>query len=215
MDNSTEQFVEAFTTVIKLYQKVPIDVICDKFSQDAKELRCFLKSLTKAFPKSPRKSDFGWRAQTRKPLEIHSIQPEEGLKSEIRRWASQHESFFGSSLDDNQPVRRPTFQKLYGKLRRNDINLGINDVHRRFELFSLFTYVQNKGYHNGKQWLQGAKGRLAREMLPLEDSAEALEEAQKTLDHFVGLGRSFSEWVDELGHPGFLILLPTQLSESV
>lgn len=211
--------MEAFTTVIKLYPEVPINVICDKFSQDARALRCILKSLTKALPKSPRKSGYGWRAQTLKPLAIDSIQPDKGLESEIRRWASQHESFFGSSLNDNQLGRRPTLQKLYGRLRRNDINLGINlginDVHRRFELFSLFEYAKNKGCHNGRHWRKGGKGRLVREILTLEEKDEVLEEAEKTLDHFVGLGRSFSEWVDELGHPGFLILLPTQISESV
>jgi hypothetical protein len=94
-----------------------------------------------------------------------------------------------------------------GKIR--DIYLQMYSLYRRLEYRNIFLLAKELGYHTGDRWRRDACQQLAaqiKEKCPSLDVGDLLEE-------YVRLGRAYNKWAEELGGPGFLLMLPVTVTE--
>jgi hypothetical protein len=90
-----------------------------------------------------------------------------------------------------------------------ELYLQFYSLHRRLELRNIFLLAKELGYHTGKKWCRNACQQLAAK---IKSKHPALQ-ADSLLDEYVRLGCAYNKWAEELGGPGFLLVLPLTITE--
>lgn len=90
-----------------------------------------------------------------------------------------------------------------------ELYLQFYSLHRRLELRNIFLLAKELGYHTGKKWCRNACQQLAAK---IKSKHPALQ-ADSLLEEYVRLGCAYNKWAEELGGPGFLLVLPLTITE--
>ncbi|OKP10481.1 hypothetical protein PENSUB_4086 [Penicillium subrubescens] len=90
-----------------------------------------------------------------------------------------------------------------------DIYLQMHLLYRRLEFRNLFLLAKELGYHTGDRWRRDACLQLAAQIKQKHPSLDADE----LLEEYVRLGRAYNKWAEELGGPGYLLILPLTVTE--
>lgn len=142
-----------------------------------------------------------------------SARPHEPLRSTIERWISEPPRFLEGSSDSILHSHILSISTAYTKLRRDDIGRAINTIQRHFFLVSLYDAVVGGKYHSGSVWFPRAKHDLTRFIA--SEVKEAQDTVLKHIELYVDYGRAFSLWAQELGGRYYLLILPTDIPESL
>ncbi|KAM5456626.1 hypothetical protein MaudCBS49596_000867 [Microsporum audouinii] len=102
----------------------------------------------------------------------------------------------------------------YLKIRQCEEIGDIVKIHRRFDLRNFFLLATEYGYCSENGFVWGAANKLAREIKAQHPLSGDHDEIRKNLRSDIELGRGYNAWVLELGHPGYLIALPLEISET-
>lgn len=90
-----------------------------------------------------------------------------------------------------------------------DLYLQMHFLYRRLEFRNLFLLAKELGYHTGERWCRDACPQLAAQIKKTHPSLDADE----LLQEYVRLGRAYNRWAEELGGPGYLLILPLTITE--
>ncbi|EDN05430.1 hypothetical protein I7I51_09017 [Histoplasma capsulatum] len=135
------------------------------------------------------------------------------LQEVLKEWTKNHETFF-----EDQPQNVPKasgWGALFRKIHQCEVNADVLRIRRRFDLFYFFQSIQNCGYHDGNRWVYRARNTLAKKVIKQSPSLQLkVNTIDSQLDLWAELGRGYDEWVKEFEHPGCLLLLPLNVSET-
>ncbi|OJD16904.1 hypothetical protein AJ78_02941 [Emergomyces pasteurianus Ep9510] len=135
------------------------------------------------------------------------------LQEVLREWTKNHETFF-----EDQPQNVPKasgWGALFRKIHQCEVNADVLKIRRRFDLYYFFQSIQNCGYHDGNRWVYRARSTLAKKVIKQSPSLQLkVNKIDSKLDLWAELGRGYDEWVQEFEHPGCLLLLPLNVSET-
>lgn len=130
----------------------------------------------------------------------------------LNHWIADYATFFDSISTD---LVQHSWATAYKKIRMNETVSEILTIRRRFQLRNLYLSVVNANYHTGKSWRHDGSLQLATNIKNEDSSiAETVEDIKKTLEIRIELGIGYNYWVSELGEPGYLILMPSNVSET-
>ncbi|KKZ68144.1 hypothetical protein EMCG_06201 [[Emmonsia] crescens] len=131
----------------------------------------------------------------------------------VKQWAKSHQTFFEESSQKRSEGQ--DWGAVFSKIHRREVNHDTLQIYRRFDLYDFFLSVQTHGYHDGLRWFYRARRTLASKIKLSSSSLQlTVGDIDKKLDLWVELGRGYAEWVKFNKHPGCLLLLPLDVSET-
>ncbi|KAL2374532.1 hypothetical protein RJ035_007887 [Blastomyces gilchristii] len=140
------------------------------------------------------------------------------LQEVLKEWTKNHETFFEDKPLENQPQNVPKssgWGALFRKIHQCEVNADVLRIRRRFDLYYFFQSIQNCGYHDGNRWVYRARNTLAKKVIKQSPTLQLkVNKIDSQLDLWAELGRGYDEWVKEFEHPGCLLLLPLDVSET-
>ncbi|OJD10416.1 hypothetical protein ACJ73_09800 [Blastomyces percursus] len=140
------------------------------------------------------------------------------LQEVLKGWKKNLKTFFEDQPLEDQPQNVPEasgWGALFRKIHHSEVNADVLKIRRRFDLYYFFQSIQNCEYHDGNRWVYRARITLAKKVLKQSPSLQLnVNKIYSQLDLWAELGRGYDEWVKEFKHPGCLLLLPLNISET-
>lgn len=133
---------------------------------------------------------------------------------EILRRCKRDQKAFFEELHQNLPTSGG-FGVSFCRIRQTGQRSDLLAIYKRFDLRNLYLRAVHFGYHTGKSWRWNARKQLAAEIKDENPRIPtSLDQISEELHYYVELGRGYEAWVEKLGHPGYLIALPLDVSET-
>jgi len=224
MASPKQQFLSSLKTLVGLQDSCPnlfstdnlfssigefgIDVV--KFRKLANSLHKEARSSRKTTIKSKRK-----RVERAfdKARQAKSVNIQAAILEKIRQWVSGNN--IPSLAEAQDPVvHSPSFLALYSSLRKDEDDKTLTKLKRRFKLLSIYRGVVDAGYYTGRAWARGGAKNKLLTLLHREGLANEEDLTAQNLERFVQLGQGFNIWSEAFGGDGYLLLLPTEISET-
>lgn len=154
----------------------------------------------------------------RKPVvpitSLSTVELPASLKDHIADWKVDPDKLFHQSTSTSGTSLGHSLVEIYVKIDENEDAQAVITLQQRFYCYVFFVKVSARGYHTTTRWLPGGALRLAEALVksPLLEGCD-VEKVSGKVKTFLERGMTYGLWAKELGGPGYLFLLPTEIPE--
>ncbi|GBF66302.1 hypothetical protein TMEN_9022 [Trichophyton mentagrophytes] len=211
-DDEILDLLRRFVQLVRSNPEPYLKAHLDSLSEDERRvIKKFSRILSESGKGSTRK---GNTTVIEDIKDITTIQLSFSLEACLKDWKRDPKLFFKSAVDIQ--CSYGTAGEIFSRIRLDEDSRDTLMIRRRFDLRALYQFAVSQGLHTGKSWRNNGSQRFALVICNdlLRHGDKEVNAIMEKVRDYVYLGQGFHLWAEKLGGPGYLLIMPLELSET-